>query len=85
MSRIVLRQKKGRTQVKTFLYLSLDSTFIQMLQWKLRWIPFLTKRRATVTETDLRKKEIELDLQSAGSSPNLTYTKISALDAIRIP
>ena len=27
----------------------------------------------------------QLDLQSAGSSPNLTYTKISALDAIRIP
>ena len=27
----------------------------------------------------------KLDLQSAGSSPNLTYTKISALDAIRIP
>ena len=26
----------------------------------------------------------KLDLQSAGSSPNLTYTKISALDAIRI-
>ena len=27
----------------------------------------------------------ELDLQSAGSSPNLTYTKVSARDAIRIP
>ena len=27
----------------------------------------------------------ELDLQSAGSSPNLTYTKLSALDAISIP
>ena len=26
----------------------------------------------------------KLDLQSAGSSPNLTYTKISAHDAIRI-
>ena len=26
----------------------------------------------------------QLDLQSAGSSPNLTYTKISARDAIRI-
>ena len=33
------------------------------------------------------KKESDygkLDLQSVGSSPNLTYTKISALDAIRI-
>ena len=27
----------------------------------------------------------ELDLQSAGSSPNLTYTKLSARDAIMIP
>ena len=26
----------------------------------------------------------QLDLQSAGSSPNLTYTKISVRDAIRI-
>ena len=28
--------------------------------------------------------EKKLDLQLAGSSPNLTYTKIGALDAIRI-
>ena len=27
----------------------------------------------------------KLDLQSAGSSPNLTYTKLSARDAIMIP
>ena len=27
---------------------------------------------------------IKLDLQSAGSSPNLTYTELSAHDAIRI-
>ena len=32
----------------------------------------------------LKENKLELDLQSAGSSPNLTYTKISALDAIRI-
>ena len=30
------------------------------------------------------EKNIQLDLQSAGSSPNLSYTKISARDAIRI-
>ena len=29
--------------------------------------------------------KMKLDLQSAGSSPNLTYTKSSARDAIRIP
>ena len=28
------------------------------------------------------ENKIELDLQSAGSSPNLTYTKLSACDAI---
>ena len=32
-----------------------------------------------------QSSKIKLDLQPAGSSPNLTYTKISALDAIRIP
>ena len=32
----------------------------------------------------IRELEKQLDLQSAGSSPNLTYTKISALDAIRV-
>ena len=30
------------------------------------------------------KKKQKLDLQLAGSSPNLTYTKISSRDAIRI-
>ena len=33
---------------------------------------------------NLDKDKNKLDLQSAGSSPNLTYTKISALDALRI-
>ena len=37
-----------------------------------------------VLAVDMDKPWIKLDLQSAGSSPNLTYTKISAPDAIRI-
>ena len=31
------------------------------------------------------KSRVKLDLQSAGSSPNLTYTKLGAHDAIMIP
>ena len=42
---------------------------------KLDWNIFLTTHHSNN----------KLDLQSAGSSPNLTYTKISALDDIRIP
>ncbi len=40
---------------------------------------------ATVLHRSLNGLKIQLDLQSAGSSPNLTYTKLSARDAIMIP
>ena len=41
----------------------------------------VTHSRSKVAEFTPGINYFELDLQSAGSSPNLTYTKISALDA----
>ena len=44
----------------------------------------LLNNKVSLRNFKVKEYKVELDLQSAGSSPNLTYTKISALDAIRI-
>ena len=47
-------------------------------------VQYSENKDAIVTISYLFEVNNKLDLQSAGSSPNLTYTKSSARDAIRI-
>ena len=45
---------------------------------------YVQKKTEYVVTHVLFRLKLKLDSQSAGSSPNLTYTKISVRDAIRI-